>query len=304
MASEDAATAGDPAAAKIVLVSGSMRIPDRVGHHDYAGGCALLGSLLAQTPGVRPVVVGDGWPKDEAAFAAARTLLFYTDGGGNHPLLQSAPRRERVQQLVGQGVGLVMIHRAVRCPAEVASLMSSWLGGVYVPGKSARGHWESDHRDFVVHPVTHGVQPWRMRDGWHNRIQFVDGMRGVTPLLWSSATHAGSSAGGAADIVCWAYERPERGRSFCFTGLDAHSAWSSDGVRRLIVNGILWSAGLTIPCAGAPCVIDAAALRGYLTPRGSTGARVFATLRRGLRRLARERQRHMVSVGLDRAKAD
>ncbi len=141
--------------------------------------------------------------------------MFYTGGGNKQAVVQSPQRLERLQRLVDGGVGVVMIHQAVRYPTAFADLARSWLGGVHLPGASHRGHWHSSHRDFPDHPVTRGVQPWKIRDGWHNRIQFVDGLCGVTPLVWSGATHAGSSAGGVADIVCWAYERPQGGRSFC-----------------------------------------------------------------------------------------
>ena len=81
-------------------------------------------------------------------------------------------------------------------------------------------------------------------------------------------------------MVCWAYERPEGGRSFCFTGLDAHAAWSVSGVRQLVVNGILWSAGLAVPAAGAPCAVEREALREYLTPRRFRGTKKLRKLAR------------------------
>jgi Trehalose utilisation len=270
----DAAGTSAPAAsgdAHIALVAGRMAMPDRVGHHDYLGGCALLAALLAQSPGVRCTVVPDGWPPDEAVLEQARALVCYSGGIDKQPLLVSAERRERVQALADRGVGLVMIHQAVRCRVERAALLSSWVGGAHVPGESARGHWRTHHADFPAHPVARGVAPWTIRDGWLNQIRFVDGMAGVTPLVWSGPQHRGASAGGAADVVAWAYERPGGGRAFCFTGVDAHSAWAVDGLRQLVVNGILWAAGLPVPDAGAPAAIDAAQLRGYLTPRGSGG---------------------------------
>ncbi len=270
---------------KIVLLSGSVTIPDKVGHHDYRAGCALLAFLLEQTSGVRAVAVQDGWPEDERVFDAARTLVVYTGGGSKHACLESAQRIERVQELVEQGVGIVMVHQAVRCPTELASQARAWIGGAHVPEKSGRGHWQTHHREFPQHPVTRGVRPWKIKDGWLNQIQFVDGMTGVTPLVWSSKRNRGSSEGGAADVVSWTYERPDGGRSFSFTGLDAHSAWSVPGVRQLMVNGILWSAGLPVPEAGAPCAVDDAALNSYLTPRQFRGKRVIGTLLRRLRRV-------------------
>lgn len=271
---------------KIVLVSGTVKTPDKVGHHDYLAGCTLAAFLLEQTVGVSVTTVRDGWPEDDAVFDAARSLVFYTGGVDKHAFLESARRIERLQRLIDQGVGIVMIHQAVRYPPAFARQATTWIGGVHVPGKSGRGHWQTHHREFPAHPVTRGVRPWKIRDGWLNEVQFVDGMHGITPLVWSGRKYCGSSEGGAADVVAWTYDRPGGGRSFCFTGLDAHSAWSVPGVRQLVVNGILWSAGLSVPAEGAPCAAAETLVKGYLTPRGSRGAWALRRLVRRLRRLA------------------
>lgn len=260
---------------RIVLIPGKVKVSDMIGHHDYLGGCLLLKSLLEQTAGVEAVVGRDGWLTDDAMFDNATTVIFYAGASSMRSVLESSHRLQRIQQLVDRGAGLVMIHQAVRCPAELQALATSWIGGVYVEGMSNRGHWPTRHSNFPEHPVTHGVEPWEITDGWHNQLQFVHGMRGVIPLIWSSDQHRGSSEGGAADVVAWTYERPAGGRSFCFTGLDAHSAWSVHGVRQLMVNAILWSAGLTIPANGAACAVSPSELRSFLTPRGSQRARVL-----------------------------
>jgi hypothetical protein len=285
-ATDAGAAAADSATATVVLLAGTVTVPDRVGHHDYLAGCALLAFLLEQTPGVRALVVRDGWPDDERVLDAARALVFYSGGGRKLAVLGTPQRIECVQRLVDQGVGVVMIHQAVSYPPELASRAASWIGGAHVAGRSGRGHWTTHHREFPEHPVTRGVEAWKIRDGWLNGIQFTEGMNGVTPLVWSGPEHRGSRAGGAADVVSWTYDRPGGGRSFCFTGLDGHSAWSAPGVRRLLVNGTLWCAGLPVPATGGPCAVDQAALQGYLTPRGSRSAWIGKVLRRGLRRLS------------------
>lgn len=282
-ASATSAGVGSEAAiAKIVLIPGRVKVSDTIGHHDYLAGCKLLASLLEQTAGVETVVGRDGWLTDEAMFDDARTAIFYAGGNSMRSVFESPHRLERIQQLVNRRGGLVMIHQGVRCPAEFQSLATSWIGGVHLHGQSNRGHWPTRHSEFPEHPITQGVESWEIEDGWHNQLQFVHGMRGVSPLLWSSDEHRGSREGGAADVVAWAYERSAGGRSFGFTGLDAHSAWSVDGLRQLMVNAILWSAGLTIPANGAPCAVSPTELQSYLTPRGSQMGQV---LKRWQRRL-------------------
>jgi hypothetical protein len=272
-----------PEGGRIVLLAGRMKGADRTGHHDYLAGCALLASLLRRT-GVEVTAVREGWPDDERILDAARSLVFYTRGAGKQEFLGSAQRVERLQELVDRGVGIVMIHQALSYPPEWADRALQWLGGAHLGGRSGRGHWWTHHRDFPEHPTTRGVLPWRIRDGWLNGIEFADAGRGIVPLVWSGRRHRGSSEGGTADVVGWAYERPGGGRSFCFTGLDAHSAWSRPGVRRLLVNGILWSAGLDVPAAGAECSVSRSDLRGYLTPRSFRGRRLLRGLLRALGR--------------------
>ncbi len=252
---------------KIVLVAGETALVDVVGHHDYLAGCACLEAMLRQTRNVDVVQVHKGWPDDDIVFANAKAVVFYTDGGGKQAFLETPLRVAKLQSLVDSGVGIVMIHQAVDFPEAVADQAKSWLGGIYVKTASGRGHWDSNHVDFPKHPITRGVAPWKINDGWLNAIQFVDGMKGITPLVWSGKEYAGSRAGLDKDIVAWSYERPNGGRSFSFTGLDAHSAWSLPGMRQLVVNGVLWTAGIEIPATGAASEIEESKLNAMQTPR-------------------------------------
>ena len=256
-----------PAPRKIVLVAGEVAKVDVVGHHDYLAGCQCLEVLLRQTAGVETVRVNDGWPKDESVFDGAQSVVFYTDGGGKQAFLSSPERLAKLQSLMDAGVGLVLIHQAVDVPDEHGKPVQGWLGGVYLKNKSSRGHWDSQHVDFPKHPISQGVTPWKINDGWLNGLQFVDQMQGITPLVWSSKEYEEGRAGIEGHIVAWGYERPRGGRSFGFTGLDAHSAWELPGMRQLVVNGVLWSAGVEIPATGAPCQIEKPALDAMLTPR-------------------------------------
>ena len=43
------------------------------------------------------------------------------------------------------------------------------------------------------------------------------------------------------------WERPDNGRSFGFTGLHFHEQWKRIEYRRLVVQGILWTLGESIP---------------------------------------------------------
>lgn len=251
----------------IVLVAGDTAKVDKLGHHDYLAGCALLADLLQQTEGMKTVFVKDGWPEDENILKQADAIVFYTDGGGKQAYLSSPERVATLQALVDRGVGLSFFHQAIDYPEPFTAQATSWLGGTYVNGKGGRGHWITDHKEFPKHPVTRGVTRWEAFDGWLNGVQFVEGMKGITPLVWSGKKAQGSPEGGDADIVGWVYERPDGGRSFSFSGIDAHSAFSLAGMRQFVVNGILWTAKVEIPKGGAKNEITEEKLASYQTPR-------------------------------------
>ncbi len=234
---------------KVVVIAGAVKEVDRVGHHDYLGGCRLVQHLLQLTPGVEVILVKKDWPENEAVFVGADGLVFYTDGAGKQAYLQTPERIKVIQALVDAGVGLTSIHQAVEFPSTLAKQSAEWIGANY-NALSGRGHWDSSHDSFPDHPLTRGVTPWKINDGWLNQFKFPVGGKNVTPLVWSGKVHLGTAAGGSKDIVRWTFDRADGGRSFSFSGLDAHSAWELAGVRKLIINGILWTTGVQIPKDG------------------------------------------------------
>jgi hypothetical protein len=250
----------DPSQTKIVLLAGSFSKGD--GEHEYFAGAALLMGLLRQTPGVFPVLAAQGWPKNERILEGAKTVVFYMDGGGKQPFLTPG-RLEQIDHLASRGVGIVHLHQVIDYPAADTDRVLPWLGGVYVPQASARGHWDGAFDNFVDHPITRGVIPFKERDGFLYKLRFVEGLKGVTPLLRTSPK---GDLKGAEDIVSWAFERPGGGRSFVFTGCHAHEAWGLEGMRRFVANGILWSAGLDVPARGVPVALAQDDLKKHLDP--------------------------------------
>jgi hypothetical protein len=250
----------DPAAAKIVLLAGGFS--KGRGEHEYFAGSWLLQKLLLQTPGVAPVLVADGWPRNEAVLDRARAVVFFMDGGGKQPYLTPG-RLARIDALAAQGVGLVHLHQVIDYPEAHAKRAIAWLGGAYVPKASARGHWDASFREFPAHPSTRGVTPFAENDGYLYKMVFAGDRTGLTPLL---RTRPKGELSDLQDVVAWAYERPAGGRSFVFSGAHEQKAFGLEGKRRFVVNGILWAAGLEVPPSGAPVDLDPADLKRYLDP--------------------------------------
>jgi type 1 glutamine amidotransferase len=261
----------DPALTKIVLVAG--RPSHGPGEHEFFAGCAVLMKLLQQTPGVFPVMVRDGWPRDPKTFENAKAVVFFMDGGGGHPIIQK-DHRAVVGGLIDKGVGFVNLHYAVEYPRRESEHVLAWLGGYYETGFSTNPHWKADFKSLPDHPIARGVKPFEAQDEWYFNIRFAPQSKGVTPILKATppdrvrGTPEAKKHPGREEIVAWAVERDKGGRSFGFTGGHFHRNWGDENFRRIVVNAILWTANLEVPKEGARVELDPAELKKNLDLKG------------------------------------
>jgi type 1 glutamine amidotransferase len=274
-----AARAADPA--RIVLIAGNPS--HGPGDHEFNAGVTLLAKCLASVPGVEPVIVRGGWPKDEQVFAGAKALVFFMDGGGGHPMIQGE-RLKSIQKLIDQGVGLACLHYAVEVPrGQPGDRFLEWIGGYYETGFSTNPHWVAEFKELPEHPITRGVKPFGIKDEWYFNIRFRPEHQGITHLLVASpdeTTRRGETsaprgpyphivaAKGRPEVVSWCVERPDGGRGFGFTGAHAHKNWGDDNFRTFVLNAILWTAKLEVPSDGVRCPVTAEELTQNLDPKG------------------------------------
>ena len=254
----------DPKLTKIVLVAG--RTSHGPGDHEFFAGSAILMKMLKETPGVFPVMARDGWPKNPKTFEDAKAVVFYMDGGGGHPILNKG-HKEVVQKLMDKKVGFVNLHYAVEYPKSQSEHVLSWLGGYYETGFSTNPHWVAKFDAFPKHAITRGVKPFEIRDEWYFNMRFKPESKGVTPILEATppdgvrGTPDAKKHKGRKEILAWAFDRDDGGRSFGFTGGHTHKNWGDENFRRLVVNSILWSAGVEVPKDGAKVEMDAGELK-------------------------------------------
>lgn len=263
---------------KIVLVAGKRS--HGPGEHEHFAGCTLLMNMLKQTPGVFPVLARDGWPKNPDIFKGAKTVVFYADGGGGHPILQ-ADHLQTVKAMMDQGVGLVCLHYACEpTPDKGEKEFLDWIGGAFSINWSVNPHWDANFKNLPNHPITKGVKPFGIRDEWYYHMRFIDGMKGVTPILSDlpgpatltrkDGAHEGNPdvrkavANGEIQHVAWARERDNGGRGFGFTGGHFHKNWGNENFRRTVVNAILWTAHLDVPADGAPVALEESQVNQFL----------------------------------------
>lgn len=247
-----------PAPGRVVLVGGPAI--EAAGRHAYPQGIARLQALIEASPDARSagLVVEahpDGWPSDPAAFDGASTVVWYFDGLGRHPLLDPE-RRARFEALMKRGVGLVVLHQASTTPADDDLGLRQWLG-MHRAGMADRTTETAGLRPApAAHPVTRGVQPFTYRDEFYPTFHPLPGRPAVTPIL-QATLHVQYRDGAPVrehrpedTTVAWAFERRDGGRAFGFSGAHYLASLDEPMVRTLLLNAILWSAGLDVPAAG------------------------------------------------------
>ena len=253
----------DAKAAKIVLIVGSNYF--KPGEHDYIAAARVLRDLLEQSPGVAPVIALD-WPKKPETLANAKAVLFLFDGAEKHGLLKEN-RLAQIQKLADDGAGLVFLHQTLDLPKDFGDRFRALAGSAWEKGYSQRAHWVSRFDKFPAHPIMQGVTPFEIDDGWLFKLRFGQDEPAITPLLRTVSPKAKGKPQKLDDVVAWAYERPNKGRTFAFTGTHLHSSLAQEGYRRFLVNGLLWAAQQEIPASGAPVRLEVDRLPAYLTPK-------------------------------------
>jgi type 1 glutamine amidotransferase len=73
-------------------------------------------------------------------------------------------------------------------------------------------------------------------------------------------------AEGLPQTVAWAFERPDGGRGFGFTGGHFHKNWGDDNQRKVVLNAILWTAKAAVPADGVTSKVTAEELEANLDP--------------------------------------
>lgn len=234
--------------AKIVVIAG--RPSHGKGEHEHNAGCKLLVKWLSEIPGVEPIFVANGWPEDEKVFEGARSVVFYMDGGGGHPMIQGE-RLATMKKLMDKGVGLVCLHYAVEFPkGKPGDALLDWLGGYYETGYSDNPHNDARITPREGHPIARGVKPFRANDEWYFKIRFREDDKRVTPILVAEELRGHDNKTYTEQTVAWATERADGGRSFGFTGAHMHTNWGNPDFRKLVLNATLWTAHLDVPEGG------------------------------------------------------
>jgi len=243
-------------------------LPGRQSHgwsaHAYPAECKLLADILNKNvPGAQAVVVEGGWPKDLSVLDGVAAIVIACDGNG---VLGPEDNYKALDAIAKAGVGIAYIHYALDPGTQWGKYLLDWLGGYYEQHWSVNPSWKAEFKQLPDHPITRGVRPFAIHDEWYYHMRFRENMQGVTPILSAvppertrqgrDGPHSGNptvrSRVGMAEHVGWAYERPDGGRGFGFTGGHDHWNYAHDGFRQILLNAICWVAKIDVPPQGVP----------------------------------------------------
>ncbi len=257
------------------------------GEHEHNAGVQLLAKCLAQgAPGVATkFFLSAAWPSPEE-LAQADTVVFYCDGGAGHFLVKDG-HLDEFTKVMQRGVGFVALHYGVEFLAEKGTggpEALDWMGGFFEANWSVNPHWLAEYTAFPKHPISNGVKPFATTDEWYFHMRFRgDGKGKLTHILSAIAPdstmsrpdghHSGNPAVRAEvaakkpQTTAWAFERPDGGRGFGFTGGHFHAGWAQEDQRRLVLNAILWTAKAEVPANGVESKVTEDDLKANLDPK-------------------------------------
>jgi hypothetical protein len=249
---------------KIVFVADTAPHGARGNHEFVAGAMYLATQINKDYPKAWATVYTiQHWPKDLTGIDDIVVLL--NDGG--------SAVNPAVKKAIAAGAGFMAIHYGVEVSkGERGNAYLNWIGGYFETFWSVNPHWNANFKEIPKHETTRGVRPFTANDEWYYHMKFVDGMKGVTPILYDlpPLTTLESSPGvprkteshgfnpdvykdvkaGKTQVMAWAYDRPDGGRGFGFTGYHNHSNLGIDSFRTLLLNAVAWTAKLPVPETG------------------------------------------------------
>jgi len=255
--------AGD-APKKIALIAGRKSHGPEGNHiHDYPWSVRLLKVMLDNSnvrERVRVEMHFDGWPADPGTLDDAASIMIISDGrdGDKYseaPQFASAGHAALIERQMKRGCGFITFHFSTFAPEAYAKQILDWNGGYFGWEKDGQRQWysaitttEADLKLLAPeHPVARGVRPFRLKEEFYYNLRFQANDAALTPILSVPALPGREPDG---RIVAWARQRADGGRGFGTTCGHYYDNWQNDQFRRLMLNAIVWSAGVEVPPGG------------------------------------------------------
>jgi type 1 glutamine amidotransferase len=100
------------------------------------------------------------------------------------------------------------------------------------------------------HPVSRGWREYSLPEEPYYNNYFGPGGNRLASNVTALATSALPPEAPQREVVAWAVERADTGRGFAVVMPHFYKNWTDEDLRRLILNGIVWSAKREVPEGG------------------------------------------------------
>jgi type 1 glutamine amidotransferase len=245
-----------PRTRKIVLIAG--RKSHGPEEHEYLKTVKLIQVMLDRSPNISRIkteVYFNGWPEDPKTLDTADTIVVVSDGQDHDESarvpIYTPERMAIMERQMKRGCGFVTIHFSTFVSYEYARQVLEWNGGYYewddaIGPVSAIKTLETDvNLGSPEHVISRGVSPFHFRDEFYYKLRFDEGGR-VKPILRVPSL----SAAPGEQTVAWAVQRADGGRGFGTTTGHFYQNWRNADYRKLMLNAIVWTAGVEVPAGG------------------------------------------------------
>ena len=193
------------------------------------------------------VAFPNGFPDDLTKLEGASTLLFYFDGFYPPAPMLEPGRIAAVQKVMDTGAGLICLHQASTVPEGDTTIpFVEWLGAKRNGMFDRVTEPVSLKPETPSHPVCRGMAAFTYSDEFYPTFIFTQDARHIVPILRAKLPKEKP----VDHLLAWTFERPNGGRSFTFTGLHYLEGFNQPQLKKMLLNAIAWTSGLTVPAEG------------------------------------------------------
>lgn len=246
---------------RIAILVGDKSHPATM--HEYLKNARIIKVMLENvnlSEEVQVSIYYHGWPEDPGDLDSVDLILTLSDGrdgpNGVEVPFMTDERMEIIQKQIDRGCGFMTFHFSIFTPDKYGDEILEWVGG-YFDWENEMGEreWYSDIEFLeeevellsTEHPVVNGVKPFTIIEEYYFNLRFLEADSRFAPIINIPELSSSRSGGG---VVAWAIERNDGGRGFGTSIGHYYANWKNDGYRKLLLNAIVWTAGIKVPPNG------------------------------------------------------